>query len=80
MTPFDLSGRVALVTGAGHGIGRAIAIGPARAGAGVVLHARRADDLDEVASAVLHEGRAAERWVRDLDGGWMARCRGPVPG
>ncbi|MFI5915923.1 SDR family oxidoreductase [Dactylosporangium sp. NPDC051541] len=66
MTPFDLAGRVALVTGAGKGIGRAIAIGLARAGADVVLHGRRDADLDEVASAVRREGRTAERWVQDL--------------
>ncbi|WP_426511786.1 SDR family oxidoreductase [Dactylosporangium sp. McL0621] len=66
MTGFDLAGRVALVTGAGKGIGRAVAVGLARAGADLVLHARKESDLDEAAAAVRREGRRASCWVQDL--------------
>ena len=44
--PFDLSDRRALVTGAGGGLGFAIAKGLARAGAQVVLNGRNRDKLD----------------------------------
>jgi 7-alpha-hydroxysteroid dehydrogenase len=57
--PFDLSGQVAVITGAGKGIGRGIALCMARAGADVVLAARSASDLDAVASEVTALGRRA---------------------
>ncbi|MDQ6917212.1 MAG: glucose 1-dehydrogenase [Pseudomonadota bacterium] len=44
--PFDLSGRRALITGSGGGLGFAIARGLARAGAEVVLNGRNRDKLD----------------------------------
>ncbi|ESU30429.1 2-deoxy-D-gluconate 3-dehydrogenase [Bacillus sp. 17376] len=49
---FDLKGKTAVVTGAGRGIGRAIAIGFAEAGADVALLARTEEDLKETSSVI----------------------------
>jgi len=56
---FGLAGKIAIVTGAGKGIGRGIAVGLAEAGADVALAARTESDLDEVASVVEAIGRRA---------------------
>jgi 7-alpha-hydroxysteroid dehydrogenase len=67
---FRLPGRVAIITGAGRGIGAAIALAFAEAGADVVLTARTKEQLDAVAEAVRSTGRQAlvhPADVNDLD-------------
>jgi NAD(P)-dependent dehydrogenase (short-subunit alcohol dehydrogenase family) len=54
-----MDGRVAVVTGSGQGIGRAIAWGLADAGCDVVVNARRIDDLREAAAGITGRGRRA---------------------
>ena len=48
-TNYDLSSKVAIVTGGGRGIGRAIALGLAECGAKLVLTSRTKVELDKVA-------------------------------
>ncbi|HEY7627526.1 MAG TPA: glucose 1-dehydrogenase [Ilumatobacteraceae bacterium] len=58
MSPlFDLTGKHALVTGGGRGLGRAIAIGLAEHGADVAITSRTVAELDETAAAVRATGR-----------------------
>ncbi len=63
---FSLAGRCALVTGASSGIGRQMAQTLARAGADVVLVARREDRLAEVAGVIADGGGRAYALPADL--------------
>ena len=64
--PFDLTGRVALVTGAARGLGRAIAAGLARAGATVVLNGRDRVALAKAAEPIAKAGGKTDIAVFDV--------------
>lgn len=59
MSNFSLKGKTAIVTGGGRGIGKAIAIGLAKAGAKVVVTSRKIDDLEATAAEIKSFGGEA---------------------
>ena len=66
---FDLSGRVAVVTGAGRGLGRVMALALAAAGADVVVSSRTAGELEAVRDEIIAApGRRSEAITADCTG------------
>jgi gluconate 5-dehydrogenase len=63
---FDLTGRTALVTGGGRGIGESLAIGLAEAGADVVVASRKLDACKRVAETIEKMGRRAWALAADV--------------
>jgi len=63
---FDLSGRIALITGGGSGLGLAMARGLAQAGAQVVLNGRNAVKLEAAVAALRSFGLSAEAAAFDV--------------
>lgn len=63
---FDLNGRCAVVIGGTSGIGKAIALGLAEAGADVVSSSRRGDQVDAAANEIEALGRRSLRCVSDV--------------
>ncbi|NYF80512.1 SDR family NAD(P)-dependent oxidoreductase [Granulicella arctica] len=63
---FDLSGKTAVVVGGTSGIGLAMAVGLAEAGANVVASSRRAEQVDEAASAIEAKGVKSLRLTSDV--------------
>jgi len=73
---FDLTGRTAVVVGGTTGIGRALALGLADAGADVVATGRRANIVEEVAAAIESKGRRTLRVASDVgDSASLQRLR-----
>ncbi len=66
---FDLSGRIALITGSSAGIGFALARGLAGAGATVILNARNEDKLARAAATLRAEGAAVHAIAFDVTSG-----------
>ena len=76
MTSFDLTGKTALVTGASRGIGRAIALGLATAGADVALSARDEASLRELSGEIEALGRKAVVLPADVTDAEACRALG----
>lgn len=78
-SPLDLQDRVAVVIGGTTGIGHALSLGLAQAGAHVVPSSRRAAEVDAAATAVEAVGRRSLRMTSDVtDRGSMDRLRDEV--
>ncbi|WP_306257320.1 SDR family NAD(P)-dependent oxidoreductase [Pararhizobium sp. IMCC21322] len=63
---FDLSGKVALVTGASRGLGRSIAVGLAEAGAKIVITSRNLTSLEDTSAEIERVGGTSVPLVLDV--------------
>jgi NAD(P)-dependent dehydrogenase (short-subunit alcohol dehydrogenase family) len=74
---FSLEGKVAVVTGGTSGIGRALSLGLADAGADVIATARRKEQVDDTAKEIEARGRKTLRMASDVgDRARWKRCCG----
>jgi NAD(P)-dependent dehydrogenase (short-subunit alcohol dehydrogenase family) len=74
MATYDVSGRSAIVTGAGSGIGRAVALTLAASGAAVLVTDLDAANADAVAAQITANGGVAKALVGDVaDQAWVAQ-------
>jgi len=65
-TPLELTGKTAVIIGGTSGIGKALSLGLAEAGADVVASARRKENVEEVAAEIEARGRQTLRVPSDL--------------
>jgi len=70
MNPHLLENQVAIVTGAGRGIGRATALALAQSGAAVVLAARSGDEITCVADEIKYNGGRAVLAIPPMSAIW----------
>ena len=77
---FDLTGKVAVVVGGTSGIGLAMAVGLAEAGADVVATSRRQEQVEEAAAKIEAAGRKALRLTSDVGGkvDILINCAGKI--
>ena len=73
-SPFRLDGKTALVTGAGRGIGRAIALALSQAGAELILNSRTPAELDALAGEISDAGGKARTLPFDVTDSASARA------
>ena len=76
--PFDLTGKVAVITGSSKGIGRSIAEVMAQMGAKVVVSSRKADACEEVAAGIKKNGGEASVIACNI--GRKAECEALIKG
>jgi len=73
-SPFRLDGKTALVTGAGRGIGRAVALALAEAGAELLLNSRTPTELEALARDIMARGGRARTLPFDVTDSEAARA------
>lgn len=72
-SPTLLKGQVALITGAGYGLGRALALAFAEAGAQVIIHDSSAPQLEETARLILSAGGEVRPYSGEINKGMAVR-------
>ena len=78
MTKYDFTDKLALVTGASRGVGRAVALELGKAGAHVIIAARRTGALEDLDDEIRNSGGTATLVQLDLTSGEKIDLLGPT--